>query len=253
MSMEKTQSAPLASGILVGCCGFAENQERYFCEFEAVEIQQTFYEPPRVETAARWRERAGPGFHFALKAWQAITHEPSSPTYRRMRTAISSSARARMGSFRRTREVDAAWQRTVDCALAMRAEVVLLQCPASFRPSPENVANLRHFCNRVERHGLLLAWEPRGRWPGELIVQLCRELDLVHALDPFQQELTTVAGVRYFRLHGIGGAKYRYTADDLHRLAGLVGDGPAYVFFNNVHMLDDARQFRDLAVRQFRK
>ncbi len=249
--MARNRGTSRPSGILVGCCGFAESQERYFREFEAVEIQQTFYEPPRAETAARWRERAGPGFHFALKAWQAITHEPSSPTYRRMRTAVSPSAWGRMGSFRPTREVDAAWQRTVESALAMRAEIVLLQCPASFAPSPKNVANLRHFCNRVDRHGLLLAWEPRGRWPGELVAELCRELDLVHALDPFQGEVSVAAaGMRYFRLHGIGGANYRYTADDLERLAGLVGKGPAYVFFNNLNMLHDARQFRAVAARQ---
>lgn len=56
--------------------------------------------------------------------------------------------------------------------------------------------------------------------------------------------------VRYFRLRGIGGANYHDTADNLERLAGLVGNGPAYVFFNNLNMLHGARQFRDLAAWQ---
>jgi uncharacterized protein YecE (DUF72 family) len=51
--------------------------------------------------------------------------------------------------------------------------------------------------------------------------------------------------LRYFRLHGIGGAGYHYTDDDLARLSEWVDRGPTYVFFNNLAMLDDARRFRD--------
>ena len=226
---------------VVGCCGFPEAQARYFREFRAVEIQQTFYEPPRPETATRWREAAGPAFHFTLKAWQVITHEPSSPTYRRMRTPIPPAARARHGSFRPTAEVDAAWERTAAVARALAAEVVLFQCPASFRPTGENVRHLREFFRRVDRGELVLAWEPRGGWPEETIVALCSELALVHAVDPFAAR--PLAGAfKYFRLHGIGGARYRYSDDDLARLAAWTLGGPAYVFFNNMPMLEDARR-----------
>jgi uncharacterized protein YecE (DUF72 family) len=33
-------------GVLVGTCGFAEAQQKSFHEFDILEIQQTFYEPP---------------------------------------------------------------------------------------------------------------------------------------------------------------------------------------------------------------
>lgn len=239
--------------LLVGCCGFAESQQRYFAEFNAVEVQQTFYDPPRPETAARWPERAGPDFHFAIKAWQAITHEPSSPTYRRIRTCFSARALARLGSFRPTQQVAAAWRRTVEVALAMRAEIVLLQCPASFAPTARNLANLRQFLERAGRHGLRLAWEPRGQWPADLVAGLCQELNLVHAFDPFQgQYRVPETGPRYFRLHGVDGPRYRHTKEDLWQLAAWVGCQPAYVFFNNLAMLEDARRFRDLISRQQR-
>jgi uncharacterized protein YecE (DUF72 family) len=252
--------------VWIGCCGFAEAQDKYFREFEAIEIQQTFYEPPRPATAARSRENAGPEFHFALKAWQAITHESSSPTYRRMRTNIKPAARSRYGSFRRTAEVSAAWQRTAELAVPLRAEVVLFQCPASFGPTPENVVNLRHFFEHVERHGLAFAWEPRGAWPSDQVSALCRELRLVRAYDPLTAgpslhrarpapttpteaspigPAMSAGELGYFRLHGIGGAGYHYTEDDLVRLSELAGRGPAYVFFNNLAMLHDARRFRD--------
>ncbi len=56
-NMEQTQPP-----ITIGCCGFAEAQDKYFAEFPAIEIQQTFYQPPAVATARRWRETAPAGF-----------------------------------------------------------------------------------------------------------------------------------------------------------------------------------------------
>jgi uncharacterized protein YecE (DUF72 family) len=67
--------------IRVGCCGFALAQPRYFRTFRLLEVRQTFYQPPRLATLQRWRQQAPPGFEFTLKAWQLITHEPTSPTF----------------------------------------------------------------------------------------------------------------------------------------------------------------------------
>jgi len=69
--------------IKVGCCGFPVARKEYFKNFSLVEVQQTFYKPPRMETAFKWRSAAPPEFEFAVKAWQLITHAPSSPTYRK--------------------------------------------------------------------------------------------------------------------------------------------------------------------------
>src|ERR671929_9964 len=56
----------------------------YVREFRVVEVQQTFYEPPRDATLLRWRRQAPLRFEFTLKAWQLVTHEASSPTYLRL-------------------------------------------------------------------------------------------------------------------------------------------------------------------------
>jgi len=50
----------------------------------------------------------------------------------------------------------------------------------------------------------------------------------------------------YYRLHGKGGAHYRYSDADLTELMTRVGRGPACVLFNNTAMWDDARRFRRL-------
>ncbi len=91
--------------IKVGCCGFAVAQKKYFELFEVVEVQQTFYQIPQIKTAEKWRHAAPPGFELTMKAWQLITHAPSSPTYRRLRERIDPIQADRYGGFQPTGEV----------------------------------------------------------------------------------------------------------------------------------------------------
>jgi uncharacterized protein YecE (DUF72 family) len=37
--------------IRVGCCGFPMAHAVYYRHFSVVEVQQTFYQPPRIATA----------------------------------------------------------------------------------------------------------------------------------------------------------------------------------------------------------
>jgi len=231
--------------VIVGCCGWPEARAAYFTHFQAVELQDTFYQPPSVELARKWKQQAPAGFIFTLKAWQLITHAASSPTYRRLKTPPPASRRAACGSFQPTREVRDAWQTTLAVARALDAAAIVFQCPASFRPSAENVANLEAFFREIEREGRLFAWEPRGDWDPELVRRLCQKLDLVHCVDPFTAEPLHTPTV-YFRLHGRGGYLYRYTDEELahlHSLCRRYGDRLVYVMFNNTSMRDDALRF----------
>jgi uncharacterized protein YecE (DUF72 family) len=98
--------------IKIGCCGFPVARRRYFEQFSTVEIQQSFYQLPTLSTAHKWREEAREGFEFTAKAWQLITHEPSSPTYRRLRRGVPEDKRKNYGSFRPTDEVFEAFEAT---------------------------------------------------------------------------------------------------------------------------------------------
>jgi uncharacterized protein YecE (DUF72 family) len=230
--------------IKVGLCGWTIAAGKYFERFPVLEVQQTFYDPPAERTLVRWRESAPPRFEFTLKAWQLITHEATSSTYRRLRRPLSQSDRAAAGAFRDTAIVDAAWQTTLRRARLLRATAVLFQCPASFRPTEENAARMRKFFDK-ERHRLRFLWEPRGAWPAELVRELCDELDLVHVVDPFVSESVTPEQI-YFRLHGIGGSRHVYTDAELARVAALVrGRDEAYVMFNNLPRVGDAARFLD--------
>jgi uncharacterized protein YecE (DUF72 family) len=57
-------------------------------KFCLVELQSTFYRVPKLETVAGWRMRAREDFEFSVKAWQAITHPLTSPTWKRAKIKV---------------------------------------------------------------------------------------------------------------------------------------------------------------------
>ncbi len=232
--------------IKVGCCGFGQAQRKYVAEFPVVEIQATFYQPPKPETARGWREKAPEDFEFTIKAWQLITHEASSPTYRRLTEKIPEARKKNYGSFKPTDEVFRAWERTEEIARMLRSEIILFQCPAAFTPTVQHKRNLKAFFTKIPRKEYRFAWEPRGDWRHEEVRILCQELNLLHCVDPFK-DAATFGEIRYYRLHGITGYRYQFTDADLQKLRALcAGEGEVYCLFNNITMLPDARRFMKL-------
>ena len=232
--------------VRVGLCGWTVAQAAYVRRFPVLEVQHTFYDPPSDAVLLRWRTQVPAGFEFTMKAWQVVTHESSSPTYRRLKRPLPQDAMGQVGGFRTTPPVLAAWQRTLECARILHATAVLLQCPRSFRPTGENVARLRSFLTQVERPTGRLLWEPRGDWPTQLVGNLCAELDLVHVVDPMHAE-TVTPDRTYYRLHGTSGSRHVHTDAELRRLRDLVADRPSpYVMFNNLPRTGDAERFQAL-------
>jgi uncharacterized protein YecE (DUF72 family) len=239
------------SSDIVGCCGWTEAQARYVAEFRTIELQTTFYQPPANAVAERWRSLAPPGFRFCMKAWQLITHTPSSPTYRRLKSPVSPTEMELFGSFRRTEQVWLAWERTREIASILDARVIVFQCPKSFLPTRENIRNLASFFHETQRDDRTFAWEPRGDdWTPELVRRLCAENNLIHCVDPFESE-PVYGDSLYWRLHGKGSYRYRYTDTDLRELAAKLRahahlPGPNYIMFNNMSSQQDALTFRTL-------
>ncbi len=246
---------PAPPGPRIGCCGFPLSLARYARAFPVGEVQQTFYQPPLPRTLEKWRSLVPAQFEFTLKAWQVITHEASSPTYRRLREKLNDRQRREAGAFRLNSTVMMAWARTLECARLLGSRVILFQCPARFTPTVEHKNNLRSFFRELRRsiagsplgEGLTFVWEPRGDWKPEEIQGLCAESTLEQGGDPFAQTLPE-GGLGYFRLHGRSGYRYRYTDADLAELLSLARQhSSCYVLFNNLSMLEDARRFRALA------
>lgn len=232
--------------IKIGCCGFPVAKDRYYQAFDVVELQQTFYQPPELATVKRWRDSSPPGFEFTLKAWQLITHPPSSPTYRKLRQVLPEKIKKNYGFFRPTKEVLKAWDVIDEICQVLKTKVVVFQCPPSFTPTREHRQDLKKFFRSIDRSNYTFCWEPRGEWEARLVESLCRELDLVHSVDPFKSS-PTYGKIKYLRLHGIGGYRYRYTDRDLKSLRDKKFKGPkVYYMFNNVYMFEDARRFKEV-------
>jgi uncharacterized protein YecE (DUF72 family) len=215
----------------------------YARAFSCVEIQHTFYQPPQIKTLEGWRNTMPANFEFVIKAWQLITHDSKSPTFRRLKRTLSDDEKQEAGSFRATPIVQEAWETTLASARVLKARTILFQCPASFKQSEENVSRMERFFGSIDRENLDLCWEPRGDWDAELVRSICSRLRLRHVVDPFVRETVTPAQF-YYRLHGNTGWRYEYETDELEELATrFMHSGEGYVFFNNYKMTADALKF----------
>jgi uncharacterized protein YecE (DUF72 family) len=231
----------------LGMCGFTIGAAAYMKQFEVVEVQQTFYDPPPPKTLERWRSNAPEEFEFTMKAWQVITHFGTSRTYRRLRRPFDERAKAEAGGFRVNDTVLGAWQTTLEAARILRATAILFQCPASFRQTSDNIQAMRHFFATIGREeGRHYLWEPRGPWTDDVVLGLCRDLGLVHAVDPFIRPSLTPE-LTYWRLHGNKSHYASYTDDELEQIRRWIPEnGECYVMFNNIPRVGDVRRFRAL-------
>lgn len=234
------------SKVHIGTSGFRIPKVEYTELLSCVEIQQTFYQPPQIATLERWRAETPPEFEYTLKAWQLITHTAKSPTYKRLKKKLSEEEREEAGYFKPTPIVKEAWEVTLACAEALQAKTILFQCPASFKQNAENISNLEKFFSGITRKKFNLCWEPRGDWDGKVVKSICEALKLWHVVDPFVGK-TVTPGKCYFRLHGRKGWRYKYEEGELEELAAMLPeDKSSYVFFNNIHMTEDALRFQEI-------
>ena len=244
------------SKIKVGCCGwgfFKGGLKAYMKKFSLVEVQQTFYRLPMVKTAERWRVEAPEGFEFSIKAWQALTHLSTSPTWRRSGLKPGELKQRQYGWLRPTRDNFEAWKQTKEIADALDARVCVVQCPPNFKCTKENAENMRKFFSKIDRCKLVLAWEPRGDWkehPDE-IAKLCEELELVHVVDLMRREPVSKHPIAYIRLHGLNPREYDYnygySLAELKQLALKTRalakkHREVYILFNNFEMYENAAQ-----------
>jgi len=217
--------------IKVGCCGYPTSMKKYYERFRLVELNTTFYQYPRTSTVVGWREKAPEDFEFTVKAHQDISHkfklrgEPSLQAFERMK----------------------------EICKALRARILLVQTPGSFRP--DKLEDAYEFFSKIDRGDIVIVWETRGpSWEEtdvrEKLVKALRELDVPHVTDPFRGMPTYTGSIAYFRLHGLEAKMYyyQYTDEELKRVYELVKplekEGrEVYVFFNNLSMFDDGLRF----------
>lgn len=220
--------------ILVGTCGFCEAKKRYFENFSTVEIQQTFYKVLQEKTLQEWKKEAPEDFVFSIKAFQGITHPPTSPTWRRSNVKPSGD----VGLLRPTKEVFKYWELTLEEAEALGAKFILIQLPKSFRESEESFTNAERFFEQIERRKFKIAVELRG-WSEKGIKKFVEEFDLIDVADPLIRKPLHRKRINYYRLHGSYQEgriiyKHKYSEEELREMAKKIKEwdrGESYVYF----------------------
>jgi uncharacterized protein YecE (DUF72 family) len=220
--------------VKIGCCGFRVGMARYFETLETVELNSTFYRYPSPELVERWRRAAPDTFEFTVKAHQDISH--------------------RLG-LQPSKECTAAFERMRQICAILRSKVMLIQTPASFQPTKENLVRAGDFFQKVDRGDLALAWETRGdTWntprTRERLRSLLSEVEVTHTTDPFLVEPAySTPKLAYLRLHGLGERMYYYQFTDreleqAQAKAAQIGVNSerTYLLFNNLTMFEDARR-----------
>lgn len=232
--------------IKIGCCGFGVSRMKYLQHFKVVEIQKTFYKLPRGELVEKWGREVPPKFEFTMKVWQLITHTPKSPTYRKAKIKIEEGKEKNYGSFKPTDEVFRAWEDTEEIGKILGVKIFVFQSPPSFKWTDENRKNLTDFFNTIDRKNYIFVWESRGNWGEKVLKEICDDLNLIDGVDPFKR-VPISNDLIYYRLHGKGGYKYKYTDDELNEMSnGLARTRNAYIMFNNIYMFEDALRFKEI-------
>jgi len=209
----------------------------YASHFSTVEVNNTFYRLPAPETFAKWARQAPPGFVYALKANQFITHirrlrEPEEPVHRFLE-------RARL--------------------LGEHLGPVLYQLPPRF---PPDIERLEHFLS-VLPADLTHVFEFRDvRWLSDSVFGLLERYGAALCIaDMPGQECPVRATSRtvYVRFHG-NQVLYgdSYTSEELAlwaaRLAYFVADGrQIFAYFNNdagAYAVENAWELARLLSRQ---
>jgi uncharacterized protein YecE (DUF72 family) len=217
---------------------------RFYSErFNTVEVNSTFYRPPRPNVSAGWVKRTPPGFEFAVKLYQKFTH----PNLTVDKTPVSA---ADVDEFRAGIEPLAAGD---------RLGPLLAQFPASFKDSPEARAYLDWLLRTFAEYDMAVELRHRS-WSDEAsaVFDLLHEhgaawvqIDEPKFRFSIRQDLRpNVKGFYYMRLHGRNAEQwwehersedrynYLYSEDELRPFASAVSTARAlvkkqYAYLNN--------------------
>lgn len=193
---------------------------------DTIEINSSFYAPPRPKVAASWarRVRNNRDFRFTAKAWQRLSHAAGDDA--------AAAAEANCDIVRASME---------PLADAGMLGALLIQFPWKFRYSPENLEYLQNLFGLLKDFPLVLEVR-HGSWGRESFYGFLRENNVAlcnidqpvigNSLKP-GAELTARLG--YFRFHGRNYGNwfkedagrdarydYLYTKDEIHTLSARV-------------------------------
>lgn len=192
--------------------------ELYAQHFDTVELNNSFYKLPPVETFREWRAAAPRNFLFAVKASRFITHN----------LKLKNPQNALDNILSRADE------------LGKKLGPVLFQLPPRWK---RNVDRLDEFLSVLPRYHRYVFEFREPSWHHEDVFTVLRKhraAYCIYELAGFRTGMTITADFTYVRLHGPGRGKYEgsYSGAQLQRWAQQVNEWSktlkaVYVYFDN--------------------
>ena len=193
--------------------------------FDTVELDNTFYRPPKASIARSWHKHTPPHFRFAAKVPRAITHD-----------AGLRGVAGPLQDFARAME-----------PLGEKLGPLLVQLPAEFTRTPETFADLDAFLRDAPAGSRLTVEFRHASWHAEPVVELLRERGAClawtewrelprhcHATAPFLylRWLGDRRAIeRYDRVQVDRAAEFTTWEEEVRRAAGVADE--IYGYFNN--------------------
>jgi uncharacterized protein YecE (DUF72 family) len=193
--------------------------------FNFVEVNHTFYEYPEVRMVERWRRTVPEEFTFAVRCHQDLTHKIG------------------------LKPVDEAYyvlsQMVAYCEI-LEAPFLVLETPARYTMTQEEVDRARDFLSSSNLRGVRLVWEIRAPVT-PAVVDLMQEFNIVHCVDLSREKPSFKSDVVYSRLFGKGKHNvYQFTDDELMEI-DQKAEGSSHkvvaLSYHGVRMNTDAARF----------
>ncbi len=206
----------------------------YALHFNTVELNNTFYRLPAIETFESWRDNSPNNFLFAVKGSRFITH------------------------MKKLKDPEPSTQKFFDGAdrLGKKLGPILFQLPPRWHVDTER---LYQFLSSIPREHRYVIEIRDQSWLVKEVYDVLRQFNVafcIHDLAHMQTPLEITADFTYLRFHGPGAAKYRgsYSNATLRNWANRISDWRAagvdsYVYFNNDvggHAITNAQTLREL-------
>jgi uncharacterized protein YecE (DUF72 family) len=224
---------------------------KYYAQiFNACEINNTFYRPPSAAIAKGWADKTPDDFSFTVKLWQKFTH-PMKISRNQADEQWEAPGQGDFDEFRAG---------ILPLAEAGKLGALLLQYPAGFHYSPENMARLEgalrwfyDYPKVVElRHK---SWSEQNPETKALLLETRASgvlIDEPKFATSIRQEAETVGEIFYFRAHGRNAKAwwnpreswerydYLYSREEIKKHAERIktaasapGVKKAFAFYNN--------------------
>jgi uncharacterized protein YecE (DUF72 family) len=165
--------------LLVGLPALQGDLEKYQGRFDMVELRPIDSSIPRIGTLRKWRKSVPPGFVFSVVLPRAI------------------------GELTPGAAMDQALATSLEIAAAVEARCVVLQTPATVRPTAANRKRLTAIFDRIPPEGTVRCWEPAGMWEREDVIATARSAGVLPVFDAAREQLTP-GPIAYTRLRALG-------------------------------------------------